>query len=306
MTTYPGEDPQQPEEPDGSDDGGDAPGADSASGSGAAPGAEADADAGADEGAEHDADAGTEPTQPVGYWERRAAEQAREQSQQEAPSPYVPPNGPVFNPTSARPASGWEQAGGPGDTRPYEQDPYAPQPYGQPGQAPSYPYGQPSGPVAPPPYAQAPYGQAPYGPPPYAPAPHGQPPSSRPAYGYPPPAGQSAPPGGLAVPAPYAAFAPRPDHPQSTLSLVLGIAGLVGGLALCGLGLVASPFAWALGRNALNEIQASGGQLGGDNQARTGMIMGIIGSVLLGVAVLAVVGFAILLLAAGTASGGNV
>ena len=303
MTTYPGENPQQPNDPDDAD---------------VEPGSEAGSDPGtADEtepARDPEPDPGTEPTQPVGYWERQAAEQAREQSQQDAPEPYVPPSGPVFNPTSAQPVPGWEQTGEQGDTRRYEQNPYAPQPYGQPGHGQQQPYGQPSynQPYAPPsygqpPYNQPPYGQPPYSQPPYGQPPYGQPPYSQPAYGYPPPGGQSAPPGGPPVYPPYAVFSPpRPDHPQSTLSLILGIAGLVGGLALCGLGLVVSPFAWALGRNALKEIQASGGQLGGESTARAGMITGIVGSVLLAVGVVVLIGFAILVAAAGTTSSGNV
>ena len=162
------------------------------------------------------------------------------------------------------------------------------QPYGQPG------YGQQ------PPYAQPSYGQPPYGQPPY-----GQQPG-QPAYGYPPPAGQSAPPGGPPLYPPYAAFTPpRPDHPQSTLSLILGIVGLVLGFG-CGLGFLASPFAWALGRNALKEIQASRGQLGGESTARAGMITGIVGSVLLALGVLVLIGFAILVAVAGTTSSSNV
>ena len=80
---------------------------------------------------------------------------------------------------------------------------------------------------------------------------------------------------------PYGAYAPpRPDHPQSTLALILGIVGLVGAFMFCGLRLVVSPFAWALGRNALKDIRASQGRIGGEGQARAGMIMGIVGTVL--------------------------
>lgn len=55
--------------------------------------------------------------------------------------------------------------------------------------------------------------------------------------------------------------------------MVLGILGLV----CCGL---ASPFAIWLGRKSLNEIDASGGMLGGRGQAQAGFIMGIIGTAL--------------------------
>ncbi len=255
MSTYPGDDPQQP--PEATDPEGEG------------------------------TDAGTEPTQPVGYWERQAAEQAAQQRQQGDPSESQ--SGAVFNPTSAQPASGWDQ----GSTRPYEQNPYAQPPYGQPvHQQPSYP---PAG------YGQPPYGQPGYGQPGY-----GQPPYGQPTYGYPPPGGQSGhpAPGPQGYP-PYAFTPPRPDHPQSTLSLILGIVGLVFGFT-CGIGFLASPFAWALGRNAVKEIQASRGGLGGEGTARAGMITGIVGTVLLGLGVLLLIGFAVLVAISDTTTGSNV
>ena len=84
--------------------------------------------------------------------------------------------------------------------------------------------------------------------------------------------------------------------------MVLGIVGLVG-IFLCGLTLFLSPFAWALGRNSLKEIQASQGRLGGESQARTGMVTGIVGTILLFLAVVAVILF-VILIAAGSSSGG--
>ena len=192
-----------------------------------------------------DSSAGTEPTQPVGYWERRAAEQAQGQEQQGHPDPTTPypSSGAVFNPTSGQSAPDYWSA--------QNQDQNQNQPYGQP------PYGQPS-------YQQP---------------------------SYPPPGGQSGPPPGAAPGYPPHAFsAPRPDHPQATLSLVLGIVGLAGGFA-CLIGFLVAPFAWALGRNALKDIKASQGGLGGEGSARAGMIMGIVGTVILvlGILVLALV-----------------
>jgi hypothetical protein len=241
MTTYPGENPEPPE---GQPEAGD-------SGSASDPAPE------------------TEPTQPVGYWERQAAEQASEQ--QGHPESYTSPSGAVFNPTSAQPSSGWEQGG----TRPYEQAPYGQQHPGQ------QPYGQPT--------YQPTYGQPAYG---------------QPSYGYPPPGGQSGQPGSPYPP--YAAFsAPRPDHPQANLSLILGIVGIIGGF-MCGIGFVLSPFAWALGRNAGKEIQASQGRLGGEGSAKAGMITGIVGTVLLGIGVLLLIGVAVLIAIGGTSSGGSI
>ena len=168
----------------------------------------------------------------------------------------------VFNPTSARPTTPYEQGyGQPGSgQQPYGQQPYGQPGYGQPGYAQQQPWAQ-----------QQAYGQQP----PYPPAP-----------GYPP----------------YAAFTPPlPNHPQATTAMVLGLVGLVGALVFCGLPLVASPFAWAFGRNAVKEIEASQGCLGGEGQARAGMIMGIIGTVLLILAVLVLIGLAVLI-AVGSAS----
>lgn len=96
----------------------------------------------------------TEPTQPVGYWERQAAEQAQEQAPQPVPPPVPPttaypqnPYGQQQNPypmsgqPSGQPAYGGQQAAG-----------VPPQP----GRADPYYY--PPGPVAP---GQLPYGYAP-------------------------------------------------------------------------------------------------------------------------------------------------
>jgi hypothetical protein len=73
-----------------------------------------------------------------------------------------------------------------------------------------------------------------------------------------------------------------PDHPQATTSLVLGVAGVV----LCGL---AAPFAWATGRRTVREIDASQGRLGGRGAAQAGYVLGIIGTMILGAAVLLLV-----------------
>lgn len=91
----------------------------------------------------------------------------------------------------------------------------------------------------------------------------------------------------------YPAQAPQqyaPDHPRATAALVLGILGLV----LCGL---LAPFAWSIGKKTLTEIDASNGTLGGRGAANAGYILGIIGSIMLGLGVLfilVVVGVAVL------------
>ena len=85
---------------------------------------------------------------------------------------------------------------------------------------------------------------------------------------------------------------PVPEHPQATTALVLGILGIL----VCG---VISPFAWRIGKRAVDEIDASRGQLGGRGSAQAGYVLGLVGTVLLGFAALALVlgGIAVLGLA---------
>ena len=72
-------------------------------------------------------------------------------------------------------------------------------------------------------------------------------------------------------------YAP-PEHPQATTAMVLGILGL----ATC---TVLSPFAWRIGKRAVSEIDASNGRLGGRGPAQAGYVMGLIGTILLGIVV---------------------
>jgi len=80
---------------------------------------------------------------------------------------------------------------------------------------------------------------------------------------------------------------PPPDHPQTTTILVLGICGLV----LCQ---VLGPFAWSMGNKALREIDASEGRYGGRDTVNVGRILGIIGTIILGLFVLALVFFVVI------------
>jgi hypothetical protein len=238
MSTYPGDDPKTPDDPQNP---------------AAQPPPEDDVPT------PEDAD-GTEPTQPVGYWERRAREQAAERGRVQGGQPYpttpYTQGGPVFNPTSAYPT----QQPAPG----FGPAPQGPSPYGQ------HPYGQnPQGPYGGP-------GAWPYG---------AQPPGQPPAPGQPAPY--------MPMPPHVGFVAPARDHPQATLSLVLGLVGLVG-FFICGVTLVMSPFAWAFGHSALREIRASQGRIGGESQAQTGMILGIIGTVILILAVIVLIGIILL------------
>jgi hypothetical protein len=80
---------------------------------------------------------------------------------------------------------------------------------------------------------------------------------------------------------PYGGFAP-PDHQQAVLVLILGILGLV----LCQ---AISPFAWVMGNRVVAEIDASNGQVGGRSLANAGRICGIVGTALIGLAILVVI-----------------
>jgi hypothetical protein len=153
----------------------------------------------------------------------------------------------------------------PGDDQP--QDPYR--------QPPPDPSGQP--PSGQPPYGQPPSGQPPYGQPPY-----GQPQYGEPQYGQQP--GGAYPQQGGFPPMGY----PGQDHPKATTALVLGILGIV----ICG---VIAPFAWRMGKRTVAEIDASNGQLGGRGAAQAGYVLGVIGTVLLGLGLLALVLFAVLI-----------
>ena len=229
MTTYPGDDPQQPDDPQ-----------DSASWP-----------------PESDAPTpdGTEPTQPVGYWERRAGEQAAEQARTQGGQPYpttpYPQGGPVFDPTSSQ-------------QNPYAQTPYARLPRTR------HPRtrGSTPKPLRENPYAQSPYpqpGPAAYG---------GQPPGFPTGLGRPSTHAPMPPLGGFVV--------RPPDHPQATLALVLGLVGVVGAFIFCGVTLAGLTV--RLGRRPLlrsRTSSASQGQVGGESQARTGMILGIVGTALL-------------------------
>ena len=73
-----------------------------------------------------------------------------------------------------------------------------------------------------------------------------------------------------------------PDHPKATTSLVLGILGLV----VCGF---IAPFAWRVGKRTLDEIDGSQGRLGGRGQAQAGYILGIIGTAVLALGLVALV-----------------
>ena len=95
---------------------------------------------------------------------------------------------------------------------------------------------------------------------------------------------------------------PPPNHGGALASMIVGIVSLV---LACGygIGLLGAPVAWYLGSKSLREIDASQGRLGGRGMAQAGKVMGIIGTVLLGI-LLVVVVVGISLLVANSESSG--
>lgn len=82
------------------------------------------------------------------------------------------------------------------------------------------------------------------------------------------------------APAPGYSPVPPANHPRAVLGLVLGIIGV----AICA---IACPFAFVISNNAMKEIDASGGTIGGRGMVQAGKILGIIGIVFLVIGVIA-------------------
>lgn len=76
-----------------------------------------------------------------------------------------------------------------------------------------------------------------------------------------------------------------PSHPRSTTALVLGIIGVAGFFCLL-VPVVISPLAWYFGAVAHREAEREPTRWGGAGQAKAGMVLGIIGTALLGLLVL--------------------
>lgn len=73
-----------------------------------------------------------------------------------------------------------------------------------------------------------------------------------------------------------------PNASNAVTALVLGILGIV----LCPL---LGPVAWVLGRKGEQEIDSSGGAVGGRGLATTGKVLGIVGTVLILIVAVALV-----------------
>ena len=67
-----------------------------------------------------------------------------------------------------------------------------------------------------------------------------------------------------------------PVDGRATVSMVLGILGLLLGLPLGVPGMVLGPLAYFLGKPAQSRIDASSGTIGGRAQAEAGWILGIV------------------------------
>lgn len=77
-------------------------------------------------------------------------------------------------------------------------------------------------------------------------------------------------------------YGPPANHKNAVLVLVLGIISLT----FCW---VCGPFAWVIGKRTVDEIDASGGRIGGRGLAQAGYICGIVGTVLVAIGIVMVI-----------------
>jgi hypothetical protein len=83
-----------------------------------------------------------------------------------------------------------------------------------------------------------------------------------------------------------------PDLPKATTALIFGIVAVAGAF-FCVLPILVSPVAWILGAQARKEIRAAPQQWGGEGRATAGMVLGIVGTVLLALGLVAIAIFVI-------------
>lgn len=79
---------------------------------------------------------------------------------------------------------------------------------------------------------------------------------------------------------------PKPRHPEAVTVLVLGCVATAGGFLTAGLATVAGPFAWVIGAKAKREIAAEPGRWDGEDLVNIGYVLGIVGTILLALAIL--------------------
>lgn len=171
-----------------------------------------------------------------------------------------------------------------------DNTPWTHQPYGGSAEQPPAPPAYPANPYGDP--AQQPQQQQGWAqqPPQYPQQGYGQ----YPQQGYPQPYQQG-------YPQPFQPFPAVPNHPQANTALVLGIVALGGGF-VCGLPILAGPFAWYIGSKVRREIDAEPTRYAGRSEANTGMILGIIATVLMLLACLAIA--AVIAIGVATSSSG--
>ena len=90
-----------------------------------------------------------------------------------------------------------------------------------------------------------------------------------------------------------------PVHRPAQTAMILGLVGLAGAPASLGLTLFLSPFAWGVGKEALRDIEASRGALGGRGEAKAGYVTCIVGTGLLALVFLGFVAFVLAVVATG-------
>jgi hypothetical protein len=176
---------------------------------------------------------------------------------------------------------------------------YPGQPDDERGEAPPNPYGSAETSSYGTPPTHTSYGEPPTQPYAAQPPAQGQDPYAPPSgnYGqdpYAPPTGSYGQPGQYGG---YGAGYAPPPHPSATTALVLGLVSLIG-MFVCLFPILAAPFAWRTGGRVVKEIDAQPGRWSGREQAQAGRIMGIIGTVLLVLGIIAIIGLVALLFAA--------
>jgi hypothetical protein len=85
-----------------------------------------------------------------------------------------------------------------------------------------------------------------------------------------------------------------PEHPSASPALILAIVSVAGAPFTVGLSLLVAPVAWLSARRAVRAIDSSAGSYAGRERAEAARLLGLGGTVLLGlwvVAVVAVVSF---------------
>lgn len=75
-----------------------------------------------------------------------------------------------------------------------------------------------------------------------------------------------------------------PQHPRANAAMAMGIVSVCG--IVVGVTLVVGPLAWYFGAKAMRDIDREPTRWGGRGTAKTGLVLGIIGTALLGIAML--------------------